>query len=171
MQQQWTVRKKQTSLQIIRYHSTILIPSESASSNPKRDNKMIIEDEAELTSPINLDISIEELKDAIQICHQSSPGPDEIHYQMIQNLPKEALNVTLQLFNLSWKKGRLPSSWKHSYICPIQKPGKDPCHVSSYRPISFTSCLCKTMERIINNRLIWFLERYQMVSETQSGFR
>ena len=132
---------------------------------------MIIEDEAELTSPINLDISIEELKDAIQICHQSSPGPDEIHYQMIQNLPKEALNVTLQLFNLSWKKGRLPSSWKHSYICPIQKPGKDPCHVSSYRPISFTSCLCKTMERIINNRLIWFLERYQMVSETQSGFR
>ena len=88
------------------------------------DNKMIIEDEAELTSPINLDISIEELKDAIQICHQSSPGPDEIHYKMIQNLPKEA-----------------------------------------------TSCLCKTMERIINNRLIWFLERYQMVSETQSGFR
>ena len=34
-----------------------------------------------------------------------------------------------------------------------------------------TSCLCKTLERMINNRLIWFLESNGLISNFQCGFR
>ena len=40
---------------------------------------------------------------------------------------------------------------------PIPKPGKDDTDPSNYRPIVLTSCLYKTLEHMINTRLIWFL--------------
>ena len=51
------------------------------------------------------------------------------------------------------------------------KPGKDPAEPNNYRPIALTSCLCKTLERIINKRLTWFLESNDHISWFQSGFR
>ena len=33
------------------------------------------------------------------------------------------------------------------------------------------SCLCKTLERMINKRFTWFLESYNHISRFQSGFR
>ena len=49
--------------------------------------------------------------------------------------------------------------------------GKDSKDPSTYRPIALTSCVCKTMERMINDRLVWFLESSSLIMETQSGFR
>ena len=34
-----------------------------------------------------------------------------------------------------------------------------------------TSCLCETMERMINDRLVWFLESNQLITKYQAGFR
>ena len=56
-------------------------------------------------------------------------------------------------------------------IIPIPKPGKDPAEPNNYRPIALTSCLCKTLERMINKRLTWFLESNNHISRFQSGFR
>ncbi len=39
------------------------------------------------------------------------------------------------------------------------------------RPIALTSCLCKTMERIVNDRLVWMLESNGLISNYQCGFR
>ena len=38
------------------------------------------------------------------------------------------------------------------------KPGKDSVEPNNYITIALTSCLCKTLERMINKRLTWFLE-------------
>ena len=54
---------------------------------------------------------------------------------------------------------------------PIPKTGKDTNNPSNYRPIALTSCMCKTMERMVNVRLNWYLERNNIISKHQSGFR
>ena len=42
------------------------------------------------------------------------------------------------------------------------KPGKDPLHSNYYRPISLTSCFCKVMERMVNQRLTYYLEKNKL---------
>ena len=59
---------------------------------------------------------------------------------------------------------------KHTAI-PIPKPDKDHTDPSNYRPIALTSCVCKTMEQMINDRLTWFLESNNIITNFQSGFR
>ena len=56
-------------------------------------------------------------------------------------------------------------------IIQIPKPGKDPAEPNNYRPIALTSCLCKTLERMINKILTWFLESNNHILRFQSGFR
>ena len=74
----------------------------------------------------------------------------------------------------NWKVFRnfqFPESWELATIIPIAKPGKDHAEPNSYRPIALTSCLCKTLERMINVRLVWYLESNNLISPVQSGFR
>ena len=70
-----------------------------------------------------------------------------------------------------WVSGKFPTSWKQATIIPIPKPGKDNTDPSNYRLIALTSCLCKTLERMINTRLIWFLENNGLITNFQCGFR
>ena len=70
-----------------------------------------------------------------------------------------------------WETGKFPESWELATIIPIPKPGKDHAEPNSYRPIALTSCLCKTLERMINVRLVWYLESNNLISPVQSGFR
>merc|ERR1712237_134949 len=49
--------------------------------------------------------------------------------------------------------------------------GKDPQDPSNFRPIALTSCICKTVERMVNERLIYFLESNNLLTKFQAGFR
>ena len=119
----------------------------------------------------NKDFNLDELVEAIQLSHDSATGPDEIHYQMLKHLPDTSLETLLNIFNYIWTTGKFPEDWTLATIIPIPKPGKDPAEPNSYRPIALTSCLCKTLERMINKRLTWFLESNNHISRFQSGFR
>ena len=46
----------------------------------------------------------------------------------------------------------------------ILKVGKDPTNPVSYRPIALTSNISKTMERMINRRLVLFLESHKLLT-------
>ena len=48
---------------------------------------------------------------------------------------------------------------------------QDHTYLTYYRPIALTSCICKIMERMINDRLTWFLEANYIKTDYQSGFR
>ena len=115
--------------------------------------------------------SITELEDALRQAHDTAVGPDEIHYQMLKHLPDTSLSSLLEIFNDIWQSGSFPSSWSEATIIPLPKPDKDLSSPNSYRPIALTSCLCKTFERMVNNRLVWYLESNNLLTELQSGFR
>ena len=119
----------------------------------------------------NQPFSLSELKDALSKAHDSSPGPDDIHYQFLKHLPDTFLSVLLKTFNDIWETGNVPKSWKEATVIPIPKPGKDNTNPNNYRPIALTSCICKTLERMINERLVWYLEKNNIITEFQSGFR
>ena len=114
---------------------------------------------------------LRELQESLKDTHDTTVGPDDIHYQILKHLPIIALETLLNIFNAMWINGHFPDSWHEATVLPIPKPGKDPTNPSSYRPIALTSCLCKTFERMVNHRLVWYLENHGIISEYQSGFR
>ena len=122
-------------------------------------------------SPINLYFSLKELKDAIAVGANTSPGRDGLADEMFKHLEEGVLVEFLALMETVWEEGRLPAEWKHAIIVPILKPGKVGSDPSSYRPIALTSVLCKIMERMVTNRLVYFLESKGHLTEFQNGFR
>ena len=100
---------------------------------------------------------MEELKYSLSKANNSAVGPDKIHYEFLKHLPQECLEHLLKIFNHIWYTGNIPSSWLKATVIPIPKPGKDHSIPNNYRPIALTSCLCKTMERMVNERLVWQL--------------
>jgi len=119
----------------------------------------------------NEPFSLLELQKSLHQCHHTAVGPDDIHYAFLQHLPFPVLSILLDVFNTVWLQEIFPPCWKQATIIPIAKPGKDPSVPNNYRPIALTSCLCKTFERMVNNRLVWYLETNNLLSESQSGFR
>lgn len=59
-----------------------------------------------------------------------------------------------------------PEEWGSYLIFFIPKSTPD-----KLRPISLAPCLVKILEKMINNRLSWWLERNQLLAQTQLGFR
>ena len=87
------------------------------------------------------------------------------------NFPTSSLNTLLKIYNHIWQTNTFPAAWREAIVIPIPKPKKDKTNPLNYRPIALTSCLCKVMERMVNNRLAWFLEINNIISSSQNGFR
>lgn len=121
--------------------------------------------------PYNTSISLNEIEQALSETKTSSPGHDSINYNMIKNLPITAKRYIQKIFNQIFDDGKYPKKWKLSLIIPILKQGKDSSQPNSYRPISLTCCIGKVLERIINNRLQWWLDRNKLIDLCQVGFR
>ncbi|GFW07320.1 putative RNA-directed DNA polymerase from transposon BS [Trichonephila clavipes] len=84
-----------------------------------------------LGDPVFLaDFSMHELLLALNsLDPKKSPGPDNIHRVKITHLGPSGTQRLLDIFNQSWKSGRLPHKWKRATIIPIRKPGKVPLRV------------------------------------------
>jgi hypothetical protein len=100
-----------------------------------------------------------------------APGPDGMKPEYVRRLPDCARRELLLIYNHSWMGSWLPQDWRRGSIVPILKKGKDPASVGSYRPITLTSHLGKLMERLVTNRLSWWLESAGVLSPFQAGFR
>jgi ribonuclease HI len=137
-------------------------------TNPKNiDNKNNSEIET-----LNEMFNLNELKEAIRSAkNNKSPGDDKIPYELLKNLHKNALDTLLSFYNQIWSNGNLPTDWHHAIILPLLKPTKDASVPDSYRPISLTPTLCKVMEKMVANRLQWYLETKNLINKNQSGFR
>lgn len=96
----------------------------------------------------------------------SAPGPDGIDYRVLQALPLTFRKCLLKLISMIIDAGTFPSEWKKFLVFFI--PKKDS---NKYRPISLAQCTLKLTEKLINNRLYWWIERSQVLPISQMGFR
>ncbi|XP_055524853.1 uncharacterized protein LOC129718269 [Wyeomyia smithii] len=119
----------------------------------------------------NKSFSSFEFQSALNSTKGSSPRKDMIHYDMLKHLSQTAKTYLLKFYNRIWTEQVFPNEWRHFILIPILKPSKDPSLISSYSPISLTSCLCKLLERIVNKRLTWYIESNKILSDYQFGFR
>lgn len=123
-------------------------------------------------SPADAPFNMGELMAALASANNTAPGPDRITITALKNLPEEKKTELLKWFNEVWETGQLPEAWKLSTVIPIPKPGKLTDSIQNLRPISLTSNLCKTMERMVLARITWLLEiNSQAYCARQTGFR
>jgi hypothetical protein len=101
---------------------------------------------------------------------RKSPGPDHIVTEFLKHLGPVAFDTLLRLFSQIWKTS-IPAMWRKAIIIPLLKAKKPASELSSYRPISLTSALAKTMEKMVSARLNWYLETQNLLSPAQAGFR
>ena len=89
---------------------------------------------------------------------KAAAGPDEIPPRFLKELGPVAVDLLLVIFNRSWEDGFCPQSWRDAEIIPLLKKGKPASRPDSYRPVSLTSCVAKTMERMVASRLSFLAE-------------
>ena len=102
---------------------------------------------------------------------KKATGIDPISYSMIKQFPPATKEIILKFFNTLWQNGYVLESWKKAQVSAIPKPGKPSKDPSSYRPISLTPHISKIYERLIANRLDYFIEKKNIIPLCQSGFR
>jgi hypothetical protein len=107
---------------------------------------------------------ISELRD------NAASGIDGISSKLIKKIKEYIIFPISQIFNACLHRGVFPHSLKVAIIKPIFK-AKDIKNCENYRPISLIKNFAKIFEKCLKSRLINFLEKHQVLSNSQFGFR
>ena len=97
-------------------------------------------------------------------------GPDGSQPIFLKKFP-ELCSPLCILFNMSIQQGRTPMAWKVATIIPIFKGKGSSLDTKNYRPISLTNVYYKTLEKLLREKLLSYLESENLLSSAQSGFR
>lgn len=100
----------------------------------------------------------------------SASGWDNVSTAFLKHIRKEVVPIITHLANLCFGKGIFPTYLKLAIITPVHKGG-DSDDVSNFRPISVLPCLSKILEKLMNTRLLTYLKDFNVLSESQFGFR
>ncbi|GFS99960.1 putative RNA-directed DNA polymerase from transposon X-element [Trichonephila clavipes] len=112
---------------------------------------------AQDNSLINKPFHMSELNRAIKSAKNTTPGADQILAKFLKLLNHSERTIILNFFQQIFDKTIVPKEWKHAIILPIPKPCKHKTKISSYRPIALISVFSETFERILANRIAYFL--------------
>lgn len=97
-------------------------------------------------------------------------GCDNISNRLLKTYKHVFVPPLTHIFRRCLYEGIFPKCLKKAVVVPIFKSG-DKESVNNYRPISLLPSLSKILEKIINTRLIKYLEKNNLLSPLQFGFR
>ncbi len=97
-------------------------------------------------------------------------GPDELAPEFLKKVAIYIYQPLTHLFNQCLNENAFPELWKLANVTPVYKKGisSDP---SNYRPISVTSVVSKTFEKIICLQMSNYLETNDLINPNQFGYR
>jgi hypothetical protein len=94
-------------------------------------------------------------------------GPDKIHGKILKYCSNSLAYPLAKLFNLSYNTCNNPAEWKLANVVPIHKKGAKE-NIENYRPISLTSLVMKTFERLLKEKILSLT--LDNLNEHQHGF-
>ena len=99
-----------------------------------------------------------------------APGIDGLTLEVYKELDPLFISILRTLFNHILRTRQYPSIWSIGMIVPIHKGGTkdDP---SNYRGITLLNTVGKIFTSIVNSRLTEWVEKQQLIPESQFGFR
>ena len=116
-------------------------------------------------------ISNSQVQAAIEdIRPSSSPGPDGVPAILLKKCASTLAYPIKLLLERSIEEKTVPDYYKLSHVCPLHKKG-DRSKPENYRPVSKTSHIIKTHERVLRKKLVHHFETNFLISSTQHGFR
>jgi hypothetical protein len=94
----------------------------------------------------------------------------DISMSLLKKLIQTVIKPLSHIFNLSLSNGIFPNELKVAKVIPLFKKGEksDP---TNYRPISLLPQISKILEKLFYKRLISHIEKNNILSENQYGFR
>ena len=106
---------------------------------------------------------------SLRIPHKSSGVPD-IFSKVVKDAFLVIIPQMVHMFNLSFASGIFPTKCKRATIISLYKGG-DRTDVSNYRPVSLLPLLGKLIEKVVHAKVTQFLNRFNVLSDKQGGFR
>ena len=151
---------------------------QSLHTRAQHDDEQTIDDKLEILEQSliesNVDINTQITDSEILACakllkNKKAAFSDKIRNEMIRHSVETMLPVYNKLFNLILNSGNFPDTWCVGSITPIFKNG-DRDDPSNYRGICVSSCLGKFFLIIINQRLLNFVQKHNLIHKSQIGF-
>lgn len=141
----------------------------------RRSSQQIKELTQEVTRPTSsfvlFDTDEQEVRNVLMsLKSTSASGSDNIPIAFLKEAHEFVVPIITYLTNLCFEQGIFPSALKQALITPVYKSG-DKAVIANYRPISVLTPLSKVLEKIINFRLINYLNKNNILSSSQYGFR
>ena len=132
-----------------------------------------LEHEAATNSP-TLDMVVCDWKDFSEAIDSipggASCGPDGIPAIVLKRAKVPMARMICKIFQTSMETGEIPASLKSAFIKGTYKGGGKTKPVN-YRPISLTSHVMKTMERVLRKALVSFMDFHSLMDHRQHGSR
>ena len=119
----------------------------------------------------NFDFTPEEIQAALKEIDPYGAAPDgDIPARILYECRAQLCYPLWLLWSKSMEEEVIPPSMKRQQVVPIFKKG-DRTRAENYRPVSLTSNVIKTFERVMKKHLVQHFEENKLFPESQHGFR
>ena len=119
---------------------------------------------------LNKDFTVVEVSTLLsRLSTKTSVGPDCIPFALLKHGGERLATSLCALINFSWRHSAVPQAWRDADVIALYKQQGDVADCDNYRPISLTSVIARTIERLIAPRLYKVVD--PRLSVWQSGFR
>ena len=112
----------------------------------------------------------QEVENAIRDLDDNGCGIFKIATSVLKEVKSTLSNTLSIIYNLCIEHSYFPEELKIGCITPVFKKG-DKTNISSYRPVCSLSSFSKIFEKIVYNRMLHFIDKHEILSKSQFGFR
>ena len=117
--------------------------------------------------PLTTEFVLKQLK---SMPSSKATGLDGLSINILKLTAPATIASITKICNMSIETGQFPDKWKEAKVTPLFKGGeRDEC--SNYRPISVLPILSKIIEKHVFVHLYEFLQKHELLVNSQFGFR